>query len=47
LPDPFFLTAAMDINERGQIVANAFDFTILEQVGFLLTPVLGEDGCDR
>ena len=47
LPDPFFLHLAMDINERGQIAANAFDFTILEQVGFLLTPVLGPEGCDQ
>lgn len=47
LPDPFFLHLAMDINERGQIAANAFDFTILEQVGFLLTPVLGSEGCDQ
>jgi uncharacterized membrane protein len=47
LPDPFFLTAAMDINERAQIVANAFDFTTLEQLGFLLTPVLGEASCDQ
>ena len=47
LPEPFFLHVAMDINERGQIAANAFDFTLLEQVGFLLTPVLGQEGCDQ
>jgi uncharacterized membrane protein len=47
LPEPFFLHGAMDINERGQIAANAFDFTLLEQVGFLLTPVLGQEGCDQ
>lgn len=45
LPDPFFLHLAMDINERGQIAANAFDFTLVEQVGFLLTPVLGLESC--
>jgi probable HAF family extracellular repeat protein len=47
LPDPLFLTAAPDVNERGQIVANAFDATIFEPVGYLLTPVLGEESCNR
>jgi len=47
LPDSLFLTSAMDINERGQIAANAFDATVFEPVGFLLTPVLGEESCDR
>jgi uncharacterized membrane protein len=47
LPDSLFLDSALDINERGQIAANAFDFTVVEPVGFLLTPVLGEGGCDR
>ena len=47
LPDSLFLMSAVDINERGQIAANAFDATIFEQVGFLLTPVLGEESCNR
>lgn len=47
LPDSLFLTSAQDINERGQIVANAFDATIFEPVAFLLTPVLGEESCER
>jgi uncharacterized membrane protein len=46
LPESTLLTSAMDINERGEIAVNGFDFTVLESKAFVLTPVSGRESCD-
>jgi uncharacterized membrane protein len=47
LPRSMSLTTAVDINERGEIAADAFDSGNTQSRAFVLTPVLGDEGCDR
>ena len=47
LPESTLLTTAMDINERGEIAVNGFDFTVMEFKAFVLTPVSGKEACNR
>lgn len=47
LPDPLFLVGAQDINKRGEVLANAFEAATFGTRSYLLTPVLGEESCDR
>src|SRR5688572_10281841 len=47
LPESMLLTQGMDINERGEIAVNGFDFTVMEFKAFVLTPVSGPESCDR
>ena len=42
-----YLMSAMDINERGEIAVDAFDFANTHSRAFVLRPVSGREECDR
>jgi hypothetical protein len=41
------LARGSDINERGEIAADAFDPGNTQTRAFILTPVLGPEGCEQ